>query len=58
MLITHNSLKFRWKERVFDFLACLDAEFDQVVIQILGKEQMPSLNEVFSIVRTEEIEDY
>ena len=42
------------RDRVVEFLACLNAEFDQVRVQILGKEKLPSLNEVFSIVRNEE----
>lgn len=32
----------------------LNSEFDQVRIQILGKPQVPSLNEVVAIVRSEE----
>ncbi|TXG53873.1 hypothetical protein EZV62_019129 [Acer yangbiense] len=38
-------------ERIFEFLAGLNAEFDQVRVQVLGKEPLPSLNEVFSIIR-------
>ncbi|GAV81994.1 LOW QUALITY PROTEIN: UBN2_3 domain-containing protein, partial [Cephalotus follicularis] len=33
------------KDSVYDFLACLNPEFDQVIIQILGKEEIPSLEE-------------
>lgn len=43
-----------WKERIFEFLAGLNMEFDQVRVQILGKDTMPSLNEVFSLIRAEE----
>ncbi|TXG49302.1 hypothetical protein EZV62_025177 [Acer yangbiense] len=41
------------RERIFEFLAGLNAEFDQVRVQVLGKEPLPSLNEVFSIIRAE-----
>ena len=40
--------------RVFDILAGLNVEFNQVRIQILGKEKLPSLSETFAIVRGEE----
>ncbi|KAG5233092.1 BRD4-interacting chromatin-remodeling complex-associated protein [Salix suchowensis] len=33
------------RERIFEFFAGLNMELDQVKIQILGKEFMPSLNE-------------
>ncbi|KAI0498121.1 hypothetical protein KFK09_021362 [Dendrobium nobile] len=42
------------KDRVYDFLAGLNAEFDQVRVQILGKEETPSLNESISLICTEE----
>ncbi|XP_011046793.1 PREDICTED: uncharacterized protein LOC105141310 [Populus euphratica] len=42
------------RERIFEFLAGLNIEFDQMRVQILGKESLPSLNEVFSIIRAEE----
>ena len=42
------------RDRIAEFLACLNLEFDQVRVQILGKDKLPSLNEVFSIVRSEE----
>ena len=42
------------RERIFEFLAGLNMEFDPVRVQILGKESMPSLNEVFSVIRAEE----
>ncbi|KAF5454932.1 hypothetical protein F2P56_024561 [Juglans regia] len=42
------------KDRVYDFLAGLNVEFDQVRVQILGKEEVPSLNETISLIRAEE----
>jgi hypothetical protein len=42
------------RERIFEFLAGLNIEFDQMRVQILGKESLPSLNEVFSVIRAEE----
>ncbi|KAG7991978.1 hypothetical protein I3843_02G104900, partial [Carya illinoinensis] len=42
------------KDRVHDFLAGLNAEFDQVRVQILGKEEVPSLNETISLIRAVE----
>ena len=42
------------KDRVYDFLAGLNPEFDQVRIQILGKEDTPSLEETISLIRAEE----
>ncbi|XP_071926035.1 uncharacterized protein [Coffea arabica] len=42
------------KDRVYDFLAGLNVEFDQVRVQILGKERLSSLNETISLIRTEE----
>ena len=47
-------LKFVERERIYEFLAGLNAEFDQVRVQVLGKEDVPSLSEVFSIIRAEE----
>ena len=44
-------LKFVERERIYEFLAGLNAEFDQVRVQVLGKEEVPSLSEVFSIIR-------
>jgi hypothetical protein len=46
--------EFIKQERAYDFLIRLNPKFDQVRIQILGKPQVPSLNEVVSIVRNEE----
>lgn len=42
------------RDRIVEFLASLNQEFDQVRVQVLGKDKLPSLNEVFSIVRSEE----
>ncbi|KAG0492319.1 hypothetical protein HPP92_005717 [Vanilla planifolia] len=46
--------KFIEKDRVYEFLAGLNPEFDQVRIQILGKEETPPLEETISLVRAEE----
>ena len=45
--------RFVENERTDDFLAGLNIEFDAVRIQILGKEDIPSLNEVISLIRAE-----
>ena len=50
---TPTLLNFVESSRIFEFLAGLNAEFDPVRVQILGKEQLPSLNEVFFIVSDE-----
>jgi len=42
------------QDRVYDFLAGLNVEFDPVRVQILSKEEVLSLNTVISIVRAEE----
>ncbi|XP_020212421.1 uncharacterized protein LOC109796961 [Cajanus cajan] len=42
------------QDRVYDFLVGLNPEFDQVRIQILGKQKVPCFNEVVAIVRSEE----
>ena len=42
------------REQIFEFLAGLNADFDQVLVQLLGKEPLPSLNEIFSIIRSGE----
>ncbi|KAL0406119.1 UNVERIFIED_CONTAM: hypothetical protein Slati_3925800 [Sesamum latifolium] len=41
------------KDRIFEFIAGLNAEFDQIHIQILGRETLPSLSETFAIIRAE-----
>ena len=45
---------FLKNNRDYDFLVGLNQEFDQIRVQILGKEEMPSLEEVISIIRSEE----
>ncbi|GAV61024.1 LOW QUALITY PROTEIN: UBN2_3 domain-containing protein, partial [Cephalotus follicularis] len=42
------------KDRVYDFLTGRTPEFDQVRIQILGKEEIPLLEETISLIRAEE----
>ncbi|XP_073221559.1 uncharacterized protein [Cicer arietinum] len=42
------------QDRVYDFLVGLNPEYDQVRIQILGKEKVLGLNEVVAIIRSEE----
>ena len=46
--------RFVEKERTYDLLVGLNMEFDAVKVQILGKEELPSLNEVISLIRAEE----
>ena len=46
--------RFMEKDRIYDFLAGLNVQFDGVKVQILGKQDLPSLNETISIIRTEE----
>lgn len=45
---------FMEKDRVYDFLAGLNPEFDQVKVQILSKEETSSLEETISLIRAEE----
>lgn len=42
------------QDRVYDFLVGLNSEFDQVRVQILGKQEIPCFNEVVALVRGEE----
>ncbi|KAJ1386917.1 Retrotransposon gag domain [Sesbania bispinosa] len=49
---THT--EFIDRARIFKFLSGLNSEFDPIRIQILGKEKLPSLSEVFYTVRGEE----
>ena len=42
------------QDRVYDFLVGLNPEFDQVRIQILGKQEVPCFNEAVSLIRGEE----
>ena len=46
--------KFVDRERIFKFLVGLNIEFDQVRVQVLRKEDLSSINEVFSIIRGKE----
>lgn len=43
--------RFVEKDRIYDFLAGLNIEFDAVRVQILGKEDLPSLNETIATIR-------
>ena len=42
------------QERIFDFLAGLRPEYDEVRSRLLDKNVVPDLHEVFSIIRDEE----
>ncbi|KAI9195707.1 hypothetical protein LWI28_017357 [Acer negundo] len=42
------------QDRVYDFLAGLNVDFQQVRVQILGKDELPSLNSAIFMVRAEE----
>ncbi|KAK8520902.1 hypothetical protein V6N12_004828 [Hibiscus sabdariffa] len=42
------------KDRIYAFLAGLNIDFDAVRVQILGKEDLPTLNEVIATIRAEE----
>ena len=42
------------RDRIVEFLSSLNPEFDQVRAQVLSREKMPSLNEVYFIVQSEE----
>ncbi|KAJ1393844.1 hypothetical protein SESBI_34664, partial [Sesbania bispinosa] len=42
------------RTRIFKFLSGLNSKFDPIQIQILGKEKLPSLSEVFYTIRGEE----
>ena len=42
------------RDRIVEFLAGLNPKFDQVQIQVLGRDKLSTLNEVFAIVRSEE----
>ena len=42
------------QDRVYDFLVRLNPEFDQVQIQILGKQEVLCFNEVVTLIRGEE----
>ena len=54
---TGDSVSFRKKmenERVFEFLAGLNCELDDVRSRVLNRRSLPSIREVFSEVRLEE----
>ena len=42
------------KDRVYDFLVGLNSKFDQARIQILGRDETPSLEETISIIKAGE----
>ncbi|PIN16938.1 hypothetical protein CDL12_10408 [Handroanthus impetiginosus] len=42
------------RDQIFELLSGLNSEYDPIRVQILGKEKLPSLSEVFYIVRREE----
>lgn len=46
--------KFVKREKIFEFLWGLNAKTDQVHVQVLGKEDVLSLSEVFSLIWAEE----
>ena len=55
---TGDSVRFKKKmenERVFEFLAGLNHELDDVRSRVLNRRPLPSIREVFSEVRREEI---
>ena len=45
---------FIQQDRVYDFLVRLNPKFDQVRIQILGKQEVSCFNEVVELIRGEE----
>ena len=38
------------KERVYDFLAGLNLEYDQIRVQVLGRSPFPTLHEAYALV--------
>ncbi|GAV66123.1 UBN2_3 domain-containing protein [Cephalotus follicularis] len=42
------------KERVYEFLAGLNPEFDQIRVQVLGRVPFPTLREAYNMVQREE----
>ena len=46
--------RFVEKERIFEFLAGFNVEYDQKQSQVLGRDELPSLNETISMIRAEE----
>ena len=45
--------RFVEKDRIYDFLAGLNMEFDPIRVQVLGKKDLPSLNKTIAIIRGE-----
>ena len=45
---------FHENDRVYDFLSGLNVEFDQVWVQILGKDEVLSHNKTVSIIQAAE----
>ncbi|KAL6311905.1 hypothetical protein AAG906_001782 [Vitis piasezkii] len=46
--------RFVEKERIFEFLASLNVKYDHKRSQVLGRDQLPSLNETISMIQAEE----
>ncbi|GAV65312.1 UBN2_3 domain-containing protein, partial [Cephalotus follicularis] len=42
------------KQRVYDFLAGFNLEYDQIRVQVLSKEPFPTLREAYNLVQHEE----
>lgn len=42
------------RDKIFYFLPRLNVKFDQVQVQILGKEKLPSLAKIFLIIQSKE----
>ena len=42
-------------ERIYDFLAGLDPELDQIRVQVLGKDPFPILRGAYAYVQSEEL---
>ncbi|GAV72657.1 UBN2_3 domain-containing protein [Cephalotus follicularis] len=42
------------KEKVYDFLAGLNPDYDQVRVQVLGRDPFPTLEEVYNLIQHEE----
>ena len=51
---TTTLAQFIERDRIFEFLAGLNPKYDPIRVQILGKEKLLSLSELFYIVRGEE----
>ena len=42
------------KDKIYTFVVGLNIEFDPIQVQVLRKEEVPSLNETIAIIREEE----